>query len=475
MFLFSSSRASTFAVTTKIACVERICKLLKFWQTAILLSVFLYASALVPCKNGGELSEDGGTCTCFDGFTGPDCNELVDYCRHEDDYNSKCAPNSCVPINNAFYCTRYANDTTATANEPYFVFLPKVRLFEQLPVLFSLADLGDDLTLKVVWGDGVEDIRQGKDFHRGFLRDEVPSIGLDALAPGTAAFQAMPRDRRYIVRFKHSFNRWLSSKGPVKNWFILINQPANELGKEMQHQFELKVVLPAADTAHAQDHGVDLSMPELGGVFASDNLMPHWSRRVPIQVLGEAQDSVTKGSADEYTFTHSLVTRIGTAAEVSRPHVVSPDKRFYAAPFTVPIGKHGLKYCAWNGTRLVDFIMGYFLVVPSPLQVAVRGGSARTVSPRVPLLLDASASVDLNEKDLAEVSFTWVCEPEEPAESCPFSRATGPRWTVPVLALRSGQRFTVVLTAEREFLAALEVRQSVTVDDAMPVNVEVMY
>lgn len=41
---------------------------------------------------------------------------------------------------------------------------------------------------------------------------------------------------------------------------------------------------------------------------------------------------------------------------MDQPQVPAPDKRFKATPYTLPIGKHGLRFYAWNGTRLVDFI-----------------------------------------------------------------------------------------------------------------------
>lgn len=67
---------------------------------------------------------------------------------------------------------------------------------------------------------------------------------------------------------------------------------------------------------------------------------------------------------------------------------------------------------------------GYFLVVAAPLQVVLLGGSVRVVSSRRPLQLDAVRSVDLNERDLRKVSFSWACVPE-PGSECPFRTAVG--------------------------------------------------
>ncbi|KAJ1528016.1 hypothetical protein ONE63_007940 [Megalurothrips usitatus] len=440
------------------------------------------ARPAVPCYNGGELSADGKACNCLEGFGGPDCNTLRDFCADQDDFNSKCAPGSCVTVYHAFYCTRCRNETqtgfhctrnvadqTRTASAPYFVYQPKVALFQDLLLLVSVQDLGQDLTLKVVWGDGIVDVRKGEEFFRGYLHEEVLALGLDALAPGTPGYNAMPRGRRYMVLLKHVFNKRLSKGPPAVNLIILANEPRGPLGKEMQHEFHPKVVLPPD-----QDRVVDLSMPELGYSFEKEGHMPHWSRRDAIQVLGEAQDP-SSSHIEDYTYSFALVLNMGTAAQKKMPEVASPVvKRFHSEPFSLPIGKHGLRFSAWNGTRLVEFIMGFFLVVPAPLQLVLLGGAARTVSARLPLVLDAGASMDLNENDLLRVTFVWRCTPGPDARPCPFRTTTGVRVTVPPSALVDGQRFLVALEASRPYLDTLVARQAVTVDDKLSVNVAIV-
>lgn len=64
-------------------------------------------------------------------------------------------------------------------------------------------------------------------------------------------------------------------------------------------------------------------------------------------------------------------------------------------------------------------------VVAAPLRVVVLGGSARTVTSRWPVPMDASASVDLNGPDLSEVTFTWTCGA---GSWCPFKQTVGKYW-----------------------------------------------
>lgn len=45
---------------------------------------------------------------------------------------------------------------------------------------------------QVEWPDGVTDLRKGEDFHMGYLRDEVPPLGLDAFVPGSPGYDALP-------------------------------------------------------------------------------------------------------------------------------------------------------------------------------------------------------------------------------------------------------------------------------------------
>lgn len=123
---------------------------------------------------------------------------------------------------------------------------------------------------------------------------------------------------------------------------------------------------------------------------------------------------------------------------------------------------------------MLRLLQGYFLVVPAPLQVLLFGGSARIVSPRYPLVLDASRSMDLNEKDLRRVTFQWRCV-HTGSSPCPFHEsATGARLVVPPGMLRHGHRFVVVLEASRLYLDPVVVRQVVTVDDNVPVNVAIV-
>lgn len=46
----------------------------------------------------------------FTAFIGDDCNALDDFCE-EDEYNAKCAPDACVPIFGAFYCSECRDET----------------------------------------------------------------------------------------------------------------------------------------------------------------------------------------------------------------------------------------------------------------------------------------------------------------------------------------------------------------------------